>query len=215
MALWHFATTYEIEIEFVEMDIAGGDTSKSLFRMKNPSRSLPMIEDGDFCIWETNACLRYLAEKYHKSEAYPEAAERAELQKRSEINLMLDWRNSVVMHKLGYCLLYSGILRKAGSLFEEDEAMALWKADGWPNMQRIINKYGGPFLFGDKLTIADCSIFGLIHILHSVKPQLKIFQEGYCDGMLSYLEAVKAHPSYALTFSTDRMSFWMSKAHHP
>lgn len=62
------------------------------FLAKNPNGLVPMIEDGDFVLWESNSILRYLAMQYKGGRGlYPaEAADRA------SIDRWLDWALSTL-----------------------------------------------------------------------------------------------------------------------
>src|SRR6185295_2958673 len=66
----------------------------------NPSRLVPMIEDGDFRLTEVSAILKYLADKC-SSPAYPK-----DLQKRARVNERMDWFNTQFYREWGYGLLY-------------------------------------------------------------------------------------------------------------
>ena len=54
-------------------EFGGNDTSDYL--AMNPNGRVPTIWDGDFSLWESNACVRYLAAKYRDGSLYPEKLE--------------------------------------------------------------------------------------------------------------------------------------------
>ncbi|WP_108125032.1 glutathione S-transferase family protein [Saccharospirillum mangrovi] len=53
----------------------------------NPNRLVPVLTDGDFSLWESNAILRYLARRFPDSDLYPSTPT-----VRSLIDQWLDWQ---------------------------------------------------------------------------------------------------------------------------
>ena len=57
------AVAYElgIELEHVPVDLLAGETRLPQFVAKNPNGRVPLLEDGDLLLWESNAITGYLA----------------------------------------------------------------------------------------------------------------------------------------------------------
>lgn len=53
-----------IEYELVEIDMYGGEHKREPFLTLNPFGQMPAMEDGDFVIADSHACLVYLARRY-------------------------------------------------------------------------------------------------------------------------------------------------------
>jgi glutathione S-transferase len=51
----------EIELEIVDVDILKGDNRAEDFLRRNPNAKVPVLEDGDFLLWESRAICVYLA----------------------------------------------------------------------------------------------------------------------------------------------------------
>jgi len=72
-----------------ELKLAGGsfgrlDTDE--YARINPNRMIPAIRDGDFALWESNAIIRYLADRYGHGTLCPDDA-----QDRAEADQWMEW----------------------------------------------------------------------------------------------------------------------------
>jgi len=65
----------EIGLEVERLDIGGafGGNDTPEYLAKNPNGLIPTLEDGDVVLWESNAIVRYLAEKYGGAPWFPES----------------------------------------------------------------------------------------------------------------------------------------------
>lgn len=54
----------EMDLAFERKDIGGQFGFTPEYLAMNPNRMIPTIEDGAFSLWESNAILRYLADRY-------------------------------------------------------------------------------------------------------------------------------------------------------
>lgn len=75
-----------IEPEQVVLDLTKGETHQPDYKAVNPNALIPTLEDGDFVLWESNAIILYLAEKYD-SDLLPK-----DLKGRAETNRWLSWQ---------------------------------------------------------------------------------------------------------------------------
>ncbi|WP_437320769.1 glutathione S-transferase family protein [Sorangium sp. So ce385] len=75
------AVAYElgIALEHVHVDILKGASRAPAFLAKNPNGRVPVLEDGDFVLWESNAIIRYLAAKQGTSLVPAGAREQADV----------------------------------------------------------------------------------------------------------------------------------------
>jgi glutathione S-transferase len=57
------AVAYEVgaPLEYVRVDLLQGESRAPAFLTRNPNGRVPVLEDGDFVLWESVAILRYLA----------------------------------------------------------------------------------------------------------------------------------------------------------
>jgi glutathione S-transferase len=60
-----------INLEIVEVDIRKGDNRATDFLARNPNAKVPVLEDGDFVLWESRAICAYLAGLKAEAGLYP------------------------------------------------------------------------------------------------------------------------------------------------
>jgi len=88
-ALW-CAEELGLPYESVNAGGAFGVVDTPEYRAKNPNKRVPMIEDGDFVLWESNAIVRYLTARHAPgSHWYP-----ADPQARARADKWMDWTTS-------------------------------------------------------------------------------------------------------------------------
>ena len=76
-----FANLAGINHEMITVDLAGGGQKRPEFLALNPLGKVPVIEDGDAVVSDSNAILVYLARKYAPDWMPVEAVAEAEVQK--------------------------------------------------------------------------------------------------------------------------------------
>ncbi len=61
-----------VEYEREYLDIFKGEQHSLEYQAINPNKKIPVLIDGDFHMWESNAILLYLGKKYSPNPLYPE-----------------------------------------------------------------------------------------------------------------------------------------------
>ena len=62
----------------------------------NPNRYVPTVEDGGLVVWESNACVRYLAARYGEGSLWS-----ADPGRRALADMWMDWMATTVVPQLG------------------------------------------------------------------------------------------------------------------
>lgn len=97
--LWACA---EFEVAFEREDWGSGfqATDRAEFLALNPNAMIPVIQDGDFTLWESNSIIRYLANRYGATAFYPDDA-----QARARIDQWIDWQASDLNRSWSYAFM--------------------------------------------------------------------------------------------------------------
>lgn len=87
--LW---TLQEVGVPFERIDagLSYGVVDTPDYAAKNPNRLVPLLEDGDFVLWESNAIVRYLCARYAPA-LYPQ-----DLCARFDAERWMDWQQTTL-----------------------------------------------------------------------------------------------------------------------
>ena len=152
-----------IPCEDVMVDILTGEHHKEPYASLNPSRLVPMLEDGELRLTEGSAILKYLADK-HDLPSYPK-----DLKKRAKVNEMMDWLNTQLYRALGYYLVYPQLFPHHKRRSDEAQAGTIaWGQQDTKRWLQVLNDHWigpkNPYLCGNEITIADYFGAGLVSI---------------------------------------------------
>ncbi len=142
------------QIEFKLVDIFTGEHMQPPYAAINPSRMVPVLEDGDFLLTECSAILKYLADK-QGSASYPK-----DLRQRARVNEMMDWFNANLARDLNYGLVYSQAFPHHKRPSDEQQAGTIaWAKERARVWLKVLDaNLIGPkqrFVCGDTITLAD------------------------------------------------------------
>src|SRR6187399_3048437 len=142
-----------IDVEEQVVDLMTGEHLGPAFASVNPSKMVPVLEDGDLRLTESSAILKYLADKI-ESAAYPK-----DLKKRAKVNEAMDWFNTNFYRDFGYGLTYPQLFPHHKRQTDDAHRLAIeWgqqKSQQWFKILNddIIGKRN--YVCGDAITIAD------------------------------------------------------------
>ncbi len=148
------ASHLRLDFEVCMVDFVKGTHKTPEFTLLNPNQRMPVMEDGDFVLWESNAILQYLAAKRPESRVLP-----ADPRKRA---LMNQWQCWDLAHWDPACatLIFERVVKPAFGRGAEDPAKI---AEGLEKFARFAPVLEGQlsrtrFVVGDEPTLADFSI---------------------------------------------------------
>ena len=78
-----------VPLEMTVIDLFKGRARTPELLAKNPNGKLPILEDGDFVLWESNAMLGYIAATADRTDLAPSAP-----RERADVDRWLAWHNA-------------------------------------------------------------------------------------------------------------------------
>ena len=186
-----FAAEHAIPLEMQSVDLFTGEHLQPPFAAVNPSRQVPVLEDGDFRLTESAAILKHLAEQVG-SPAYPR-----EPQARARVNELMDWFNCGLSRELCYGTIYPQIFPHLHRGSDEAQAHALdWArplARRWLDV--LDESLLGPsraFLGGDAPCLADYSGVAMVTLGEAVH-----LDYSHWRNVSRWIGHMKARPGWA------------------
>jgi glutathione S-transferase len=86
-------TAQELGLDFQRTEAGGlfGVVKTPEYMQLNPNSLVPVIEDDDYVLWESNVIVRYLAAKHASGQMYP-----TELRERFDAERWMDWQQTTL-----------------------------------------------------------------------------------------------------------------------
>jgi glutathione S-transferase len=130
----------------IDAGMAHGIVGEAWYAAKNPNRLVPMIEDGDVVLWESNVIVRYLAAKHVA--LMPDT-----LAGRAEVEMWMDWQQTTLM--TGLSPLFITLIRTPAA--ERDPKVIETGIANAETTFRMLDHHlaGRQHMVGDDFTVAD------------------------------------------------------------
>lgn len=176
----------DLPIEFEFVDISKGASRTPEFLKINPNGRTPVLVDGDFALWESNAIMQYLASQ-RKTSLWPdEARARADIS-RWQFWQVAQWEEgcagflweNLVKKLLGLGETDMAVLKKAETAFHRDAAV----------LEAHLAKQ--QYLACGTLTLADFAVGSYLHFAVSAK----LPWEGY-PNIQAWYARIEALPAW-------------------
>jgi glutathione S-transferase len=155
-ALW-VAEELGLEYEAINAGGAFGVNDQPEYLARNPNGVVPMIEDGDFVLWESNTIVRYLAAQYAPDSTLCPSSAKA----RAEQDKWMDWTTSTFA--VPFKTVFWGVLRTPA---EQQEWAQINAAKATiEGMLRIVDKTLStqPYLSGNEFGMGDIPLGSFIY----------------------------------------------------
>jgi len=143
-------TVAELGVAHERFDAGGafGGLETDAYTALNPNRRIPVVEDGELALWESNAIVRYLAAKYGAGTLWPE-----DPGLRSLADRWMDWQVTTLLPQLH--VIFWGLIRTPEPARDNDKIAAAAEAilpiwDLLDEHLRVRRFVGGP-----ELTMGD------------------------------------------------------------
>jgi glutathione S-transferase len=146
-------TAQELGLEFQRTEAGGqfGVVRTPDYLRLNPNALVPVIEDGDFVLWESNVIVRYLCAKHSAGQLYP-----TELRERFEAERWMDWQQTTFnpASRPGFWQLIRTApeQRKAQAISDSNAAVEALLA----TLDAQLGRHA--FVAGERFTMADLAL---------------------------------------------------------
>ena len=149
-----------INYETVTVSLLPGQAEhrEDAYRSRNPQMLVPFLEDGDFGVAQSQAILEYLEETYPSTPLLPESAEQRAAVRSFCNSICCDIHP---LNNLGVLLYLKDELGVSDE--QRDAWYANWIHRGFGPAELVAAEHGGPFVFGDTLTLADCCLIPQVY----------------------------------------------------
>ncbi|XP_017835647.2 glutathione S-transferase 1-like [Drosophila busckii] len=151
----------QLDYEFIVVDVTSKQQLSKEYLAKNPQHTVPLLEDGDACIWDSHAIMCYLVSKYSRDDSlYPR-----DLLKRAVVDQRLHFESGVVfanaLRAITKLVLFFGVTEVPK---ERIEAIT----EAYDFVELFLK--GHSYMAGDQLTLADLSLISSISSLVAYVP---------------------------------------------
>jgi glutathione S-transferase len=172
-------TAQWLQVPFERMDAgaAFGIVQTPEYKARNPNSLVPLLDEGDFTLWESNVIVRYLAAKHAPGTLYPE-----DLRQRFDAERWMDWQQTT-LNGAGRDAFVQLIRTPAEK--RNAQAIAASVAATEPLLATLdAHLAQRRFMAGDALTMADIPIACEMHrwwnlpLEHPRHPNLQRWYEG-------------------------------------
>jgi glutathione S-transferase len=162
-------------------------TAAPEFRALNPNALVPVIADGDFVLWESNAICRYLAAEHGRVDLLP-----ARPRERALVEQWMDWQTTELNNAWRYAFM--ALVRHSPA--HKDQAAIAASVQSWNRHMAMLDEQlqkSGGFVAGDRFTLADVAV-GLSTHRWFMTP----IERPMLAAVSAYYERLSQRPAYLL-----------------
>ena len=179
----------ELQIGFEREEWGDGFRSpkEPAFLALNPNAQIPVVQDGDFTLWESNTIIRYLANAYGGEPLYP-----ASPQARARVDQWIDWQAT----ELNTAWRYAFMSLVRNSQAHQDAQLLAAACKGWTWTMGLLNQQlekTGAYVAGDSFTLADIPIGLSVNRWYETP-----MEHAELPAVRAYYERLSSRPGYTL-----------------
>ena len=187
------ATLEEKGAAYRTQPVAPGEHRGDAYRRMHPFSRIPVVQHGDFTLYETQAILRYVdavCDGPALQPADPRAAAR--------MNQLMGINDWYFFPQVGVPVIFQRVVGPVIAGMKPDEAMIAAAQPNAANCVRVINEMLGdqPFLTGDALSLADLQLFPQLDYFGQCPEGRALMGGTALDG---WLKRMAARPSLRAT----------------
>lgn len=196
-------TLAEAGVPYERIDAGGtfGRVDTPEFQAMNPNKLVPVLDDGGFLLWESNAIVRYLSRKYGPGTLAP-----ADPQAYACADQWMEWASTGLYGDI-ISTVFWGLIRTPAAERNNEAVRASVKRAG--ERLGILDAHlaGRPYILGEALTMADIAVGILMYRYFSLpieRPRLA--------NVTAWYERLKTRPHYQANAMVDYSSLKVAGA---
>jgi glutathione S-transferase len=179
--------------ERIDVGGAFGGLDGAEYRALNANGRIPTIEDDGVVVWESNACVRYLAARYSAGSLWPE-----DPVTRAAADMWMDWQQTTLLTDM--TTVFWGLVRTPEA--ERDHAAIEAAAGRLGGLWRRLDNHlaGRRYVAGDHFTMGDIPVGATCYRYHQLaieRPKLAAIEAWY--GRLQEREPYRTHVMLPVT----------------
>lgn len=156
-------------LEFVRVDLGSGEQKRLEFLAMNPNGKVPVLQDGNWSLWESNAIMCFLSD-LARSDLWPHDARQVEV---------IRWLSWDAFHFMpcGGTLYFEHLIKPRLGMGDPDPATVDRATAGFRTHARILDAhlFNRAFLVGDLLSVADFAVANILSYAEPAKLPLAEF----------------------------------------
>lgn len=200
--MWLFA---ELGVDYERIDVGGefGGNDTPEYLAMNPNGRVPVLQDGDAIIWESNTVVRYIAARYGAPRFWSNDPAR-----RAAAEMWMDWALTTLQPQV--TTLFHAAVRTPEA--ERDPARIAALTKGSVKVLQILDGHlaKSDWVAGDDLSIGDIPIGTQLYRYFDrdnerpPMPHLEAYYERMCgrpayrDNVMTSYESLIGKPAYSL-----------------
>lgn len=179
-----------LDVNICELDFFKGELATPEFLDMNPNGMVPLLEDGSFRLWESNAITQYLAELAGDTDFYPSG-----IRQRADIHRWQFWETAHYNRAVG-TFLFEKLLKKLMDLGAPDEVSLAEADENFHRFAQILDAHlqQRSFLLGDQLTLADFSVASMAEFYDAIDLPYRQY-----NGIVAWLQRLDTIPAWTET----------------
>jgi glutathione S-transferase len=194
-----------LDCDVHSIDLGRGDQLTPEYVALNPNKKMPTLEDDGFVLWESNAILLYMAGKHPNSGLWP-----SDLKCQADVLRWLVWESAHWDAESIGMVVYEKGSKAVLGLGAADPAFIARGEKNFIRFAAALNDSlkGKTWLIGERLTIADFSVGGLVPSAERMGLPVEDFPE-----IVRWYKGLAALPAWreALAAKNAAMAAWQSK----
>jgi glutathione S-transferase len=177
-----------LDFKRTDAGLSYGVNKTPAYLAMNPNGQIPVLQDGDFTLWESNAIVRYLCAKHAMGTLYP-----TDLQQRFDAERWMDWQQTT-MNNVGRASFVEWI-RTPGP--QPDMAVIAKSVATTEPQLAILDTHLSQraFMAGEQMTMADFPIACEMHRWWGLPPQHPALPRSAYPHLSRWYAGISAQPA--------------------